>query len=90
MATVLLILLFTTVAFVVTIATVILLLLLLIHYCHHITFATDKLWQASSFSGVVELTTQLLRLINILWLALCRINKFGFTSLEDCCDPLYL
>src|SRR4051812_6759860 len=32
---------------------------------------------SSAFSGVVELTTQLLRLISILWLPLCRINKLG-------------
>ena len=31
------------------------------------------------FSGVAELTTQLLRLIGILWLPLCRINKLGNT-----------
>ena len=31
------------------------------------------------FSGVVELTTQLLRLIGILWLPLCRINKLGYS-----------
>ena len=29
------------------------------------------------FPGVVELTTQLLILENIIWLPLCRINKFG-------------
>ena len=34
---------------------------------------------AKCFSGVVELTTQLLRLIGILWLPLCRINKLGYT-----------
>ena len=32
-----------------------------------------------AFSGVVELTTQLLRLISILWLPLCRINKLGYS-----------
>ena len=30
---------------------------------------------AKCFSGVAELTTQLLRLIGILWLPFCRINK---------------
>jgi hypothetical protein len=42
------------------------------------TVATDKLLQASLFPGAAELTTHLLRLTNILWLPLCRINKFGF------------
>jgi hypothetical protein len=57
----------------------ILLLLLLFCYCHYYkTVATDKLLRASLFPGAAELTTHLLRLINILWLPLCRINKFGF------------
>ena len=44
-----------------------------------------------SYPGVVELTTQLLILKNILWLPLCRINKFRlYFTLESCCDPLYL
>ena len=48
------------------------------HYCcHHIIVTTNKLCQASSFPGAAELTTQLLRLISILWLPLCQINKFG-------------
>ena len=42
------------------------------------------------FPGVAELKTQLLRLIGILWLPLCRINKLGYTSLEGCCNPLHL
>jgi hypothetical protein len=50
-----------------------------IYYCHHYkTVATDKPLRASLFPGAAELTTHLLRLINILWLPLCRINKFGF------------
>ena len=50
-----------------------LLLLLLSYYCcFHITPVT------SAFSGVAELTIQLLRLISILCVPLCRINKFGF------------
>jgi hypothetical protein len=62
-----------------TITSFILLLLLLFHYYHHYkTIATDKPLRASLFPGAAELTTQLLRLINILWLPLCRINKFGF------------
>jgi hypothetical protein len=57
----------------------ILLLLLLFYYSHYYkTVATDKLLRASLFPGAAELTTYLLRLINILWLPLCRINKFGF------------
>jgi hypothetical protein len=56
-----------------------LLLLLLFYYCHHYkTVATDKPLRASLFPGAAELTTHLLRLINILWLPLYRINKFGF------------
>src|SRR3954469_13920069 len=54
-------------------------LLLLINFC-----------EQELFSGAAELTTQLLRLASILWLSLCRINKLGNTTLEDCCDPLYL
>jgi hypothetical protein len=56
-----------------------LLLLLLFYYYHHYkTVETDKPLRASLFPGATELTTHLLRLINILWLPLCRINKFGF------------
>jgi hypothetical protein len=71
-----------------TIATVIvftLLLLLLLCYCHHYkTVATDNplRLRASLFPGAAELTTHLLRLINILWLPLCRINKCGFYFLR--------
>jgi hypothetical protein len=57
----------------------ILLLLLLFYYCHYYkTVATDKPLRASLFLGATELTTHLSRLINILWLPLCRINKFEF------------
>jgi hypothetical protein len=56
-----------------------LLLLLLFYYCHHYkTVDTDKPLQASLFPGAAELTTHLLRLINILLLPVCRINNFGF------------
>src|SRR3954462_14001301 len=66
-------------------------LLLLFHYCYfHKTVTTDKLLRARLLSGAAELTTHMLRLIIILWLPLCRINKLGFTTLEDCGDPLYL
>ena len=37
------------------------------------------IYLAKCFLGVAELTTQLLRLIGILWLPLCRINKLGYT-----------
>jgi hypothetical protein len=52
-------------------AAVLLLLLLSYYCCFHITPVT------SAFPGAAELTTQLLRLISILYLPLCRINKFG-------------
>ena len=51
----------------------------------------NTLLQILSYPGVVELTTQLLILKNILWLPLCRIYKFGlYFTLESCCDPLHL
>ena len=77
MPTVFLILLFTINISAITIAAFILLLLLLFYCCHQITVTTDKFLRQKSFSGVVELITQLLRLINILWLPLCQINKLG-------------
>src|SRR4051812_14253680 len=46
-------------------------------YTRQHTVATYIL--SSAFSGVVELKTQLLRLISILWLPLCRINKLGYS-----------
>jgi hypothetical protein len=62
-----------------TITTVILLLLLLFHYYHHYkTITTDKPLRARLFPGAAELKTHRLRLTYILWLPLCRINKFGF------------
>jgi hypothetical protein len=60
-----------------TITAVILLLLLLFHYyCHYKTVTTDKPLRARLFLSAAELTTHLLRLTYILWLPLCRINKF--------------
>ena len=44
-------------------------------------FATKHFAADTKFPGVVELTTQLLILENILWLPLCRINKFGLNTL---------
>ena len=43
----------------------------------------NTLMQILSYPGVVELTTQLLILKNILWLPLCRINKFGLNTLPS-------
>ena len=40
-------------------------------------FATKHFAADIKFPGAVELTTQPLILENILWLPLCRINKFG-------------
>ena len=53
-------------------------------YCYfHTTLLLNTLLQILSLSGVVELTTQLLILENILWLPLCRINKFGLNTLPS-------
>ena len=61
------------------------------YHCYHTTLLLNTLLQILSYSGVVELTTQLLILKNILWFPLCRINKFGlYFTLESCCDPLHL
>src|SRR4051794_14802497 len=81
-----------TLLFITTITTAVFTsLLLLFYYCYfYKTVATDKPLRARILSGAAELTTHLLRLISILWLPLCRINKLGFTILEDCGDPIYL
>src|SRR4051794_39894110 len=70
-----LILLFTTIS-----ATAVFIpLVLLLYYCHcYKTVATDKLLRASLFPGAADLTNQPSKIISILWLPLCRINKFGF------------
>ena len=52
------------------------------HY-YHTTLLLNTLLQILSYPGVVELTTQLLILKNILWLPLCRINKFGLNTLPS-------
>ena len=57
-------------------------------FCHryryfHTTLLLNTLLQILSYPGVVELTTQLLILENILWLPLCRINKFGLNTLPS-------
>ena len=46
-------------------------------------FATKHFATDIKFPSVVELTTQLLILENILWLPLCRINKFGLNTLPS-------
>ena len=46
-------------------------------------FATKLFAVDTNFPGVVGLTTQLLILENILWLPLCRINKFGLNTLPS-------
>src|SRR4051812_24087120 len=81
---------FSTLLFITTITTAVFIsLLLLFYYCYfYKTVATDKPLRARLLSGAAELTTHLLRLISILWLLLCRINKLGFTTLEDCGDPI--
>ena len=52
------------------------------HY-YHITLLLNTLLLILSYTGVVELKTQLLILENILWLPLCRINKFGLNTLPS-------
>jgi hypothetical protein len=65
--------------FTIATTTAFILLLLLLFHCYHYykIVATDKPLRARLFPGAAELTTHLLRLINILWLPLCRINEFG-------------
>ena len=58
------------------------------YFCHcyhyyHTTLLLNTLLQILSYPGVVELTTQRLILENILWLPLCRINKFGLNTLRS-------
>src|SRR3954463_11942475 len=44
------------------------------YHCYHLSFVASKY-----ISGAVELTTQLSKLINTLWLPVCRINKLGYS-----------
>src|SRR3954467_9419155 len=68
-------LLFTTI----TATSIFIPLLLLLYYCHcYKTVATDKLLRASLFPGAADLKNQPSKPIFILWLPLCRINKFWF------------
>ena len=58
------------------------------YFCHrhryfHTTLLLNILLQILNLPGVVELTTQLLILESILWLPLCRINKFGLNTLPS-------
>ena len=48
------------------------------YYCATKHFAAD-----TKFPGVVELTTQLLILENILWPPLCQINKCGLNTIPS-------
>src|SRR3954462_1630993 len=77
-----------TVTVTVTIAPISLLLLLCC--CYYKLLLLINFCEQELFPGAAELTTQLLRLASILWLLLCRINKLGNTTREDCCDPLNL
>src|SRR3954470_17436426 len=77
-----------TVTVTVTIAPV--LLLLLLCCCYYKLLLLINFCEQELFPGAAELKTQLLRLASILWLPLCRINKLGNTTREDCCDPLHL
>src|SRR4051812_43950145 len=62
-------------------------------YCYFITATSIKLLllinrlQARLLSGAAELTTHLLRLISILWLPLCRINKLGLLPSKTVAIP---
>ena len=56
------------------------------YFCYryfHTTLLLNTLLQILSYPGVVELTTQLLILENILWLPWCCINKFGLNTLPS-------
>src|SRR3954462_15565811 len=76
--------------FAITVTIALVLLLLLLCCCYYKLLLLINFYEKELFPGAAELTTQLLRLASILWLPLCRINKFGNTTREDCCDPLYL
>ena len=53
------------------------------HHYYHTTLLLNTLLQILSYRGVVELTTQLPILENILGPPLCRINKFGLNTLPS-------
>ena len=55
-------------------------------YCYryfHTTLLLNTLLHILIYPGMVELKTQLLILENIIWLPLCRINKFGLNTLPS-------
>ena len=60
------------------------------YYCSQITAAFTPFCVTCASPCVPELTTQLRRPCKCFWLPLCRINKLGYTSLEDYYDPLDL
>ena len=72
----------------ITITTKLLLLLLLLLPLLSYYFATKYFATDIKSPGVDELTTQLLLLENILWLHLCRINKFGLNTLPSKTDAI--
>jgi len=82
---------FSHIAFCLVTLPLLMLQLLQIFYCYfcycyryfHTTLLLNTLLQILSYPSVVELTTQLLILENILWLPLCRINKFGLNTLPS-------
>src|SRR4051812_23012619 len=49
------------------------------HHHFHVTIATNTSLPSKYLSGAVELTTQLLNLINILCLPLYRIKTLGYS-----------
>ena len=53
------------------------------YFCYRYRYFHITLLQILSYPGVVELTTQLLILENILWLPLCQINKVGLNTLPS-------
>src|SRR3954462_11744360 len=79
-----------TVTVTTVVVSLLLLLLLLLCCCYYKLLVLINFCEQELFPGAAELTTQLLRLASILWLLLCRINKLGNTTREDCCDPLNL
>ena len=53
------------------------------YFCYRYRYFHTTLLRILSYPGVVEFTTQLLILENILWLPLCRINKLGLNTLPS-------
>src|SRR4051812_18707385 len=57
------------------------------HHHFHITIGTNTSLPSKYLSCAVELTTQLSKLINILWLPLCRISKLGILPAKTIAIP---